>query len=150
MVRKTGIVTTTTVSHATPASFTAHNSKRGNEYEIAENQLETGADVMLGGGFKRYAKILDKVRDKGYQLVKTRDELTNIMSGKVLGLFTEGYMNYDLDRTIDEPSIALMTRKALELLKMIMDFFLMVEGGRIDHASHANDPVGTVYDTISF
>ncbi|MCK9225096.1 MAG: alkaline phosphatase, partial [Candidatus Muirbacterium halophilum] len=148
--RKTGIVTTTTVTHATPACFTAHNAARGNEYEIAENQLLTGADVMLGGGFKRYAKILDKVSAKNYQLVKTRDELTNIKSGKVLGLFTESYMNYELDRTVDEPSIALMTRKALELLKNDNGFFLMVEGGRIDHAAHANDPVGTVYDTLAF
>ena len=76
----------------------------------------------------------------------------DIESGKVLGLFSAGYMSYDSARNpLVEPSLAEMTRKSIELLSDDPDgFFLMVEGGRIDLASHANDYENTLGDTLAF
>ena len=71
---------------------------------------------------------------------------------KVLATFTPSHMPYSIDRNEGKtPSLAQMTAKGIELLSKDKDgFFLMVEGGRIDHASHANDIAGAVGDTIGF
>ena len=73
-------------------------------------------------------------------------------SGMVLGLFTTGYMSYELDRNqMTEPSLAEMTKKSIELLSVDPDgFFLMIEGGRIDHASHDNNVDYTLSEVYSF
>jgi len=73
-------------------------------------------------------------------------------SGKVLGLFEPSHMQYDADRSaIDEPSLAEMTEKAIDLLSTDEDgFFLMVEGGRVDHAHHGGNASRALSDTVAF
>ncbi len=146
----TGVVTNTRVTHATPASFMAHISNRDMEYEIAGQILETEVDVILGGG-SSYFTSLNPV-GAGYTIVETSEELMNLESGKILGLFTTSYMSYESERDPDiEPSLAEMTEKSIELLSSDPDgFFLMIEGGRIDHASHDNDFEGTMSEVYAF
>jgi alkaline phosphatase len=146
----TGVVTNTRVTHATPACFMAHISNRDMEYEIAGQILETEVDVILGGG-SLYFTSLNPI-GAGYTIVETSEELMNLESGKILGLFTTSYMSYESERDPDiEPSLAEMTEKSIELLSSDPDgFFLMIEGGRIDHASHDNDFEGTMSEVYAF
>ncbi|MDD5091217.1 MAG: alkaline phosphatase [Candidatus Wallbacteria bacterium] len=162
--RKTGLVTTTTISHATPACFAAHVSQRGNEEEIASQLLGSGVDVMLGGGLSYFLPVssggrrkdgqdlIEIAKSKGYTVVTDRSGLLRCRSDKVLGLFGKSYLSFELDRNpAREPSLALMTQKAVELLSGTeTGFFLMVEGGRIDHAAHSNDIAGVLHDTLMF
>ena len=70
---------------------------------------------------------------------------------KLLGLFDTGHMSYAMNRRMDEPSLIEMSLKSLELLSRDADgFFLVIEGGRIDHAGHANDSRAVLYDTVAF
>ena len=146
----TGIVTNTRVTHATPACFMAHIDSRNKEFEIADQILISGVDVVLGGG-SAYFDSSDP-STACYTLVTTTADLLEFKSGKLLGLFSDGYMSYDISRDPEvEPSLSEMTEKTIHLLSDDPDgFFLMVEGGRIDHACHANDLDNTVRETLSF
>jgi alkaline phosphatase len=146
----TGVITNTRVTHATPACFMAHVDSRGKEYDIADQILISGVDVVMGGG-RTYFDSNDPSL-AGYTVVTSTADLLEFESGKLLGLFSEGYMSYEAGRDpMLEPSLTEMTEKAIQLLSDDPDgFFLMVEGGRIDHSCHANDLDNTVIETLSF
>lgn len=151
----TGMVTTTRITHATPASFAAHVPHRSMEEEIARQYIEdAGVDVLLGGG-KAYfdpdqredgADLLSEAEERGYRIVETADELSQVSETPVLGLFTEddSHFDYHIDRQRTggtQPGLVEMTEKALELLSACeKGFFLMVEPGRVDHCGHKNEP----------
>ncbi len=146
--KSTGLVTTTRLTHATPACFAAHNPSRGNEVEIAQEYVRvTRPDLLLGGGAKFFPEALvTEAVDAGYDIVRSSVELSEVSASgrrtpKLLGLFHDVDMTYEWDRAREsaEPQLWEMTSKALELLSVDPDgFFLMVEGGRIDHAGHGN------------
>jgi len=153
--KATGVVTTTRVTHATPAAFYAHVKNRDEEKEIARQLVEgTTIDVAFGGGMKHFSEeLLEKAKANGFTVVTTREELLNLDPSavkRVLGIFARSHLSYYVDGE-DRPSLAEMTRKAIEILSKNKEgFFLMVEGGRIDHAAHGNDVVAMIYDTIEF
>ena len=69
---------------------------------------------------------------------------------KLLGLFEPSHMQYDVDRS-DEPSLADMTGKAIDILsKNPKGYVLMVEGGRIDHAHHEGNAYRALSETVAF
>ncbi len=146
----TGVVSNTRVTHATPACFMAHVSSRGLEPDIALQILETDVDVVLGGGRSYFDSLSPEAA--GFTVVETTKELMGFDSGRVLGLFAEGYMSYEPYRDpLVEPSLAEMTEKSIELLEGDPDgFFLMVEGGRIDHASHDNNYEAMLSEVYAF
>jgi alkaline phosphatase len=166
----TGLVTTTRLTHATPAAFATHDENRNNENEIAEDYVTAGVDYMAGGGYRHFSLDAGTKRKDGHDLVKALEDkgYTTFIGGrsvddfrswkpksgeKVLVLPTKSHLPYEMDRvkTNDTPSLAELTVKGIELLSKDRDgFFMMVEGGRIDHASHANDIAGTVGDTLAF
>jgi len=164
--KSTGIVVTCRVTHATPAAFMAHLPRRDDEQNLMIQVVHQNVDVVLGGGRELLlpagaggkrtdGRDLTKVlKARGYQMPQTRQELAQIGSGKVFGLFADGHLAPEIDRpTIapTEPSLEEMTRKALELLKTDPDgFFLMVEGSQIDWACHANDPAYLVHEMLMF
>ena len=88
----------------------------------------------------------------GYSFVTNNSALSSITSGRILGLFADSHMPYEQERNLTHtPSIADMTKKAIDILDQNSNgFFLMVEGGRIDHASHDNERVGAILETIAF
>ncbi len=160
----TGLVATSTITHATPAAFSAHVSSRGEEGEIAAQQIEQGIEVMFGGGRRFFLpeaeggarndgrNLIEEVRSKGGHIISTRDELNQTRATPVLGLFSMSHMAYEIDRDArTEPGLAEMTACAIDLLKDDPDgFFLMVEGSRIDHAQHGNDAAAAVREVLAF
>jgi alkaline phosphatase len=157
--RATGLVTTTRITHATPASFAANVPSRDMEAIIADQLLERPIDLMLGGGARNFSDELlathpgvRTVTTKA-QLASSRGSLDN--NGRLLGLFSQSHMDYEVDRRSDrastQPSIAEMTRFALaELDGRDNGFVLQVEGGRVDHAAHGNDAAALVHDQLAF
>ncbi|MGY3926471.1 alkaline phosphatase [Aeromonas simiae] len=172
--RATGVVTTTRVTHATPAATYAHLCNRDLENDIAAQlvpggagynaALKDGVDVVLGGGSRHFLpeseqgkrrdgrNLITEMQAQGYQYVSNESEL-KAASGdkKLLGLFGSSHMNYELDRQSGEPSLAEMTVSALShLTSNPKGYFLMVEGGRIDHALHDTNAKRALVDTIAF
>ncbi|HMW22125.1 MAG TPA: alkaline phosphatase [Burkholderiaceae bacterium] len=179
--KSVGAVTTTRITHATPAATYAHLCHRDGENDIAaqvvpgsgkfNSALGTGVDVLLGGGWRFFKPttvsggsrtdgqdLTAKLVSAGYTYVETGSAFKALPSGttKLVGLFNRDHLNYELDRartgsTIDEPSLADMTQKAIEILsKNGKGYFLMVEGGRIDHALHGTNAKRALEDTIAF
>lgn len=162
--KATGIVATSNVQHATPAAFTSHWHDRNDYNEIAKQQVYQQIDVVLGGG-KKYLlprelggtrkdglNLLEELKNMGYKIVTNTEELLQVKADKLWGLFADDAMAHDFDRDpAKEPSLAQMTQKAIEILSKDPDgFFLFVEGSQIDWASHANDPIGVISDTLAF
>lgn len=150
--RATGLVTTTRITHATPAGFIANVPHRGLENDIAAQLLERRVDVALGGGAKHFpAELLAKRPD--LRVVRTREELLAAAAhaGPVLGLFKDSHMSYSLDRPATEPTLAEMARHALAKLDAHPDgFVLQIEGGRVDQGGHNNDAGAMLFDMLAF
>jgi alkaline phosphatase len=166
--KATGLVATSTITHATPAVFGSHVPSRKCEKEIARQYVvETEVDVLLGDGRSKFNAttpdtcqavangadfIVDEAVPSGYAVVGTAAELAaavDAKSPKLLGLFkdpVDGYASdgmtpeYLRSSANTEPHLADMATAALETLSRDRDgFFLMVEGSQVDWAGHAND-----------
>ncbi len=193
----TGVVTTTRITHATPAACYAHSPDRDWESDadqpdaandagfpdIARQLIEfphgDGLEVVLGGGRLKFLprtahdpEYPDKTgeRHDGRDLTREwqarypksayvwnkaqLDALDTRQVRHLLGLFQPSHMQYEHDRGKDaagEPSLSEMTGKALDILAQHQKgYFLMVEGGRIDHAHHAGNAYRALTDTIEF
>lgn len=147
---KTGLVTTTRITHATPAAFGSHENSRNNVASIASQLVDSSIDAILGGGARDFdTSQQTTITYNGYNYIITNSEL-NSTSGKTWGLFANSHMNYESFKSPSEPTILEMTQKAIELLENANGFFLMVEGGRIDHAGHASDLINNALETINF
>ncbi len=177
----TGIVSTTRITHATPATTYAHICNRNAENTIAAQMVPNGAgyntklgtdgmDVVLGGGRRHFLpttvsggrrtdsrNLVEEMKTAGYTYVSTGTELSAVnlaSTNKLLGLFNASDLNYDLDRvksSINEPSLADMTKAAIQVLSRNQKgYFLMVEGGRIDHALHGTNAKRALEDTLAF
>ncbi|MCR6105476.1 alkaline phosphatase [Salipaludibacillus agaradhaerens] len=162
--KATGLVATSTITHATPAAFASHVDSRNNQTEIARQYVDNGTvDVLLGGGkdyflpeseggHQETRHLLNEAKDEGYEFVENKDELLNANSNQILGLFANDSLEPELHREgTEQPSLADMTSSAIEALSQDEDgFFLMVEGSQIDWAGHANDAAWAMSDTAAF
>ena len=164
---RTGLIATSTITHATPAGFASHVLSRGSEEQIAEQMFNHRIDVLFGGGRKYWLpagtsegarsdtqNLLELARRQGYCIVETRAQLDALTYGPVIGLFAA-----DALTTFEpEPSPAQMTEKAITLLDCKSTdwfvpepkFFLMVEGSQIDWAGHENDTDNSIRQTLLF
>lgn len=150
--KSTGIITTTEVTHATPAAFYSHVQNRGYEFEIAQQLVTSEIDIVMGGGRNKFIPYLNTLQTQGYTIVENRTELLSVTEGKFFGLFTESAFPYEQDRDRETvPSLAEMTEKTIDILSQDTDgFFLIVEGGQIDWASHVTNKVNAALETIEF
>ena len=159
--KATGLVATSEITHATPASFGAHDIARKNMNAIADDyydELINGkhkVDVLLGGGtdlFEREDRNLtEEFEEDGYSYVTDRQGLLNNKDKQVLGLFAPAGMPKMIDRDDSVPSLEEMTESAIDRLKKDKDgFFLMVEGSQVDWAGHDNDIVGAMSEMEDF
>ncbi|NVN90124.1 MAG: alkaline phosphatase [Desulfuromonadales bacterium] len=160
-----GLVTTTRVTHATPAAWVSHRMHRDLEDDIALDLLAFQPDVLLGGGSVHFdaAKRKDgkdlfaDFGKAGYEVVRERKTLQAATASKrpLVGLFSASHLAYAVDRHNDpelgakQPSLPEMTTAALQRLSSNpRGFILQVEAGRIDHAAHSNDAWGSIMDTV--
>jgi len=169
----TGLVATSTITHATPASFIAHVASRKQEDDIALDFLKTDIDVFIGGGKNYFANrkdkrnLLDELKAKKYQIANTEQEMKAIHSGKLAALLadealkpaqpnlvpTEGMykdtsLNHYTPRGILLEDAAM---KAIELLdKNPKGYFLMIEGSQIDWGGHANNLPYVISEQVDF
>jgi alkaline phosphatase len=161
--RATGLVSTARATHATPAGWVAKVDSREQEAEIALQYLDSGTDVILGGGQAHFEaatrpdgrELYPEFEARGYQVVRDRNALLEATGSKLLGIFTPStqHVAYEVDRRFQAdlaPSLAEMTRAALDRLDDAeKGFVLQIEAGRIDHANHQNDPGAMVWDWIA-
>jgi len=154
MGKKTGMITTVNVTDATPAAFGAHNINRYNPLAIAEDYINNEIDIIMGGGAANFSTAIRDiaVNEKGYSLISTKDQLLATSADKLLALFTPGDFPYYIDGYPSNiPTLEEMTTKCIEILnKNASGFFLMVEGGAIDHAGHANLIPENIGETLEF
>jgi alkaline phosphatase len=152
--KASGLVATSTITHATPAVFASHVASRANESDIAPQFIDNDVEVILGGGKKYFPEsLLNKAKKEGYEYITNKNELSNAKkANKLIGLFAEDSMAPELDRdTTNQPSLKEMTQTALDVLKKDKDgFFLMVEGSQIDWAGHDQDAAWAMKDTEAF
>nr|XP_054768318.1 alkaline phosphatase-like [Lytechinus pictus] len=198
--KATGLITTTRITHATPAAAYAHSPERDWEYDgqVPDEEADDGCidiarqlveennfiNVILGGG--RANLLPNTTLDPEYTAENTtgsrrdgRNLIDQWLSDKasfsshyvwnktafeqidptstefVMGLFEPSHMRYEVERlndTAGEPSIVEMTEFAINLLSNRDEdgYFLMVEGGRIDHAHHDSVAYKALTDTIAF
>ncbi|PHV05615.1 alkaline phosphatase [Janthinobacterium sp. BJB412] len=181
-----GSITTTELTHATPAATFSHICNRNAQYAIAAQLVPGGAgynaalldgvDVLMGGGRNHFTpfdaasnktgradgrNLLTEMAAKGYVVAANKAEMNAAAAGKkFIGLYSsKSHLEYELDRSAtpplgegaSQPSLAEMTVKAMDLLAQNKDgYFLMVEGGRIDHALHGTNAKRALTDTIAF
>lgn len=173
--KSVGVVTTSEIQDATPASVVAHTNKRDNKAEISEMLYNVSPEVVLGGGSAYFLPkdikgskrkddkdIYSLFEKSGYTVVDNATQLKSVDSSKtnkLLGLFHPGNMSVYYDRSTknadelktftDQPNLWDMTEKALDVLKKDEDgFFLLVEGASIDKQLHPYDPERAIYDAI--
>lgn len=151
--KATGLVFTCEFPHATPADCAAHSYNRGKYNWIAPQMVHNGLDVVIGGGTSILTQSMkDYLSAEGYSYFIDDLGFQTYQGNKMWALFKEKDMSYEIDRdSEEEPSIAEMTSKAIELLsKNENGFFLMVEGSKIDWAAHANDAAAIIHDMLAF
>lgn len=151
--RGTGLVTTADVTHATPAAFGAHRPSRNDLSGIFSDYLTvTRPNVLFGGAGDGAPRA--SVEEAGYALVTDRTGMRALDPGAVAmvcGRFGEDHLPYEYDGLGPLPRLSEMTASALSILSSREEgFFLMVEGGRIDHAGHDNDIERNVLETVGF
>ncbi|RLN89425.1 hypothetical protein BBJ28_00001212 [Nothophytophthora sp. Chile5] len=169
----TGMVVTSRVTHATPATFAAHVIDRDSEDEIAAQYVANkNLDFLLGGGKRHFNdSMFADLETNGYTVAYDYQDLleyqaANAETGalRIFGLFHKSHMTYEVDRTREqaanettarEPSLPEMVDIILGLLRTNEQakkhgYFLMIEGSRVDHAGHSNDPGTMAKEAITF
>lgn len=163
--RRLGLVTTTTITHATPAGFAAQVGRRSSEADIATQYLNE-VDVLLGGGTEFFSParrddgddLFQRFADNSYTVIQHRSNLTAASrQNKILGVFGTSHLPYSIDHLQSDelqsrvPTLAEMTHAAITSLSSHEHgFLLQVEGGRVDHAAHANDAAALLWDQLAF
>jgi alkaline phosphatase len=177
-----GIVTTTSVTDATPAATYAHACHRKLQSDIAAMMVPGGAgynqalsvaqgeglDVVFGGGAQYFLPaarggkrgdgrdLLAELRGRGYRVVSDTAGFAALApaSQPVIGLFAQDHLAFDAERDpARQPGLPEMARKAITLLSERggdQGFFLMVEGGLIDHALHDSRAKRALQETVQY
>ena len=164
--KKVGVTTSVSVDHATPAAFYAHQPDRNMYYEIALDLPKANFDFYAGGGFlkptttfdnKKAPSIFPIFEEAGYTVARGyNDYKAKSQNAEKMILIQEEGANpsclpYAIDRKDNDLTLAQITESAIDFLTKGKNkgFFLMVEGGKIDWACHANDAGSTINDTIA-
>lgn len=163
-----GLATTTTVFHATPAAYFAHLDDRYDYDRVAAQAVEARPDLLLGGGLGTFLpkgegsrrddrNLVAEAEAAGITIWKHGDPLgKRPVPLPLFGLFARSHLTYEIDRRRDDPdrrdpSLADLARLAVDALSADgRPFFLMIEGGRIDHGAHGFDPVSVALEVQAF
>ena len=156
----TGMIVTSTIVHATPAAFAAHQARREMYEEIALDYLDANVDLLIGGGRQYFQNremddrnLINEFENKGYvvmdQLYTTMNKIKWPLDKNLL-YFTADKQPLTVSGGRDYLSFAV--RQGVQYLeqKSNKGFFLLVEGSQIDWMNHANDGRGVVMETLDF
>lgn len=169
---KIGIVSTVNINHATPAAYYGHQPTRSNYYELSTELIASDFDYFAGGKLLDNRKTLadgeddredvyDFLMGKGYAVATTADQY-RALTGNEKKVFIAsddkdfsddtGAMHYEIDRPDTQPSLSDYVRTGINYLTKDNNkgFFMMVEGGKIDWACHANDAAAAINDVLAF
>jgi alkaline phosphatase len=157
-----GLVTNSTVYDASPAAFVCHVPNRRHFASIIDRYIELEPDVILGGGKEYFiprsqagsgrndeTDAIAAFQRKGYQIASNKLELERASGGRLLGLFSDKEMSFEIDREKNtEPSVYDMTRAAIRNLheNNPRGFFAFIENENIDTASHLSDIAAMIQD----
>ena len=151
---KTGLVATSSITHATPASFFAHQPSRSMDEAIAKDMLSAPVDFFVGGGKDFFEKrtdklnLLDSLKADGFEIYDDYSSISTDTEKKVAAFIAARQPKSMLDGRGD--FLPQASKKALEYLNNDRGFFLMIEGSQIDWAGHANDSDGIVAEMLDF
>lgn len=152
----TGLVSTSAITHATPASFIAHQKKRSMYEEIAADFLKTDIDVFIGGGLAHFIgrkdkrNLLSELKEKGYTVENDITKIQKIKKGKLAGLTAQVHNGRMAERG---DMLPIATQTAINILDNNSGdkgFFMMVEGSQIDWGGHANSTIYIAEDMLDF
>lgn len=155
---KIGIISSVNINHATPAAFYAHQASRSSYYDIGLEMIASGFEYFAGGGLlkpndKGKENLYELAKKAGYSVAMTKAEAEKLNGGKMIlideNLADDDAMAYEIDRTQEMMSLKDYVKKGIAVLENPKGFFMMVEGGKIDWACHANDAASTIHDTIA-
>lgn len=152
--KATGLVSTSGITHATPASFIAHNISRNNYEAIAADFLKTDIDLFIGGGLEHFTQREDgrdlsrELEEKGYKVFTSLEAADKAQNGPMAIFTAEGHNPVYPERGEMLPKA---TKKALEVLSAHKTgFFIMIEGSQIDWGGHANSTPYIVQEALDF
>ena len=150
----TGLVSSSAITHATPASFIAHQPERSMYEEIAADFLKTDIDVFIGGGKAHFTQrkdsinLVEKLKENGYRYEEDMNIVKKIKKGKLAALVADVHPGRVAERG---DMLPVATKTAINILsKNKKGFFLMVEGSQIDWGGHANSTIYIVEDMLDF
>lgn len=171
---RVGISSSVTIDHATPAAFYAHQADRGSSYAIGQDLIKAGFDFYAGSDFddptnqkvsrrdgKTYESLYDLTQQAGYTLArgykdyqkkaKKADKMI-LFQSEAASKIDRSAIPYAIDRKRNDMTLAEITRAGINFLSKDTSkgFFLMVEGGKIDWACHANDAATTFHEVLDF
>jgi len=150
----TGIVVACALTHATPASYIAHQKNRDMYEEIAADYLKTDIDVFIGGGRKHFEERLDKrnltteLKAKNYSIAYNLADVQAVKSGKLAGLLYDVHNPPMPERGNMLPESTMAAIDILDNNKK--GFFLMIEGSQIDWACHNNNLTQEIKEVLDF
>jgi len=151
----TGLVSTSAITHATPASFIAHTSNRSKYADIAFDFLRTDIDVFIGGGYNHFARrtdslnLIDSLKAHGYLVARDLKDVDVPSTKKLAALLADEHLpRMSKGRGAMLPDA---TEMALKMLKRNKNgFFIMIEGSQIDWGGHDNDASYVIDEVVDF
>lgn len=150
----TGIIATSSITHATPASFYAHQPSRSMDEAIALDMLSAPVDFFIGGGKDYFSKreddlnLLDSLGEKGFRIYDDVDSIAGPFEDKIAAFIAAEQPESFLKGRKD--ILPRATKKALDYFSDKGNFFLHIEGSQIDWAGHAKDSEGIIAEMIDF
>lgn len=165
--KKVGIITSVSIDHATPAAFYAHQPNRNMYYEIGKEIIQSNFDFFGGSNFLKPETAVDKktapslfpmFEKAGYKVLKGKEAYAKHpnKSDKIILMNNDGTakeaLKYAIDQEPNDFKLADITSAAINSLQQNSTdgFFLMIEGGKIDWACHANDAATTIQEVLDF
>ena len=166
--KRIGLISTAPVYDASPAAFSVHAKSRRDSEAIVNQYLQLEPDVLMGGGSDFFLpntvnggkrldgkNIIQAFQDRGFQYIDSPDGLSNLNRPRVLGLFANGDIDYEIERNPKEaPSLSQMLDAGLRTLKQKVapnkGFVLFIENENTDSAGHNNDVASLMRDLWAF
>ena len=158
---KIGVISTVNLNHATPAATYAHQASRKSNYPIGQELVSSNFEYFAGGALmdpqdknKDKTSIYDLAKNAGYKVCFDQKSAAALKNGDKSLVIAETLadsdsMSYDNDRKEGEWALRDYVRKGIEVLDNKTGFFMMVEGGKVDWACHANDARSSIADTLA-